>query len=265
MLSARRLSDFVRLQAAVSHGLTTGLATWPEVTTKSVDGISVEPVGFNSRFLPDFLGKKDHLSSLWLRFTVFFLTKSHHPIMGSTWYKVVRLSEVHHAMCFQWLTWTMRWIEMIYPWASSLPWLFAKPSVHIITDPKPIGCITPAWSSWLASECDYRPYTDLSQVPLHHQAMKFWSKLWYEKLQSTISCKRTPFGKQQTLKVYDDSRSDVTISLASPRYQVKHFQGVKWTQWTPFLTTQMHWKKKTQWPFLVETFWLATFYRTLII
>lgn len=178
MLSARRLSDFVRLQAAVSHGLATGLATWPEVTTKSVDGISVEPVGFNSRFLPDFLGKKDHLSSLWLRFTVFFLTKSHHPIMGSTWYKVVRLSEVHHAMCFQWLTWTMRWIEMIYPWASSLPWLFAKPSVHIITDPKPIGCITPAWSSWLASECDYRPYTDLSQVPLHHQAMKFWSKLW---------------------------------------------------------------------------------------
>lgn len=80
MLSARRLSDFVRLQAAVSHGLATGLATWPEVTTKSVDGISVEPVGFNSRFLPDFLGKKDHLASLWLRFTVFLLTKSHHGI-----------------------------------------------------------------------------------------------------------------------------------------------------------------------------------------
>lgn len=190
MLSARRLSDFVRLQAAVSHGLATGLATWPEVTTKSVDGISVEPVGFNSfnsQFLPDFLGKKDHLASLWLRFTAFF---SPNPIMGSTWYKVLWLSEVHHAMCFQWLTWTMRWIEMIYPWACSLPWLFAKPSVHIITDPKPIGCITPAWSSWLASECDYGPYTDLSQVPLHHQAMKFsfqtviWETTKYHQLQT---------------------------------------------------------------------------------
>ena len=33
-----------------------------------------------ANFLPDFLGKKHHLASLWLRFTAFFLTKSHHGI-----------------------------------------------------------------------------------------------------------------------------------------------------------------------------------------
>ena len=95
---------------------------------------------------------------------------------------------------------------------------------------------------WLPSV--YRPISGATAPPSHEVLIQ----TVIEKLQSTISCKRTPFGKQQTLKVYDDSRSDVTISLASPRYQVKHFQGVKWTQWTPFLTTQMHWKKKPSGP-----------------